>query len=595
MRPMLRTFAIRSAVLTLLLAAIACKAGAVAEKLRPTDPSAAEALGQGACKDVAAGAEPLVVDWKPEARADLEVAMRDGVAVVAYSCDSLKLLTECRIEGSYGFIGMTRKEHVVRLLSADEVRANLPFSQGSIGGELTRGASLDIAMILVGKKRTTWEEPTTGDLVGNGCAGATHYVRGATVGAFVVEMGTAAKARVAAEIFGIGASAGSDSTKSSRTEDGDPGSCEKADPDAPTPPQQCGAPIRLVLAPIAQPKAAKDDAAAAAAAAPVAQRDHACPAGLVFAEGKCTAAANAKAYQCRHDDASECTTQCERGHAGSCGSLGLMHAMGVGAKRDGARAATLLRKGCDGGDANSCVNLGLMTERGDGVAQDAAAAAKLFEQGCDAGIALGCERLGQAVLARDPKRAGALLRQACDGGEDTGCAAAASLLAKSKNGDDRRLALQLHERACAGTVGQSCVEVGRLHEQDTGGAHGILAEQFYRRACVRGVGEGCFDLGRLELPRDPDGAKRSFDAACLRLSQLACAALVVGWGEKRPIVPNVNDKQKLQRGCTAGDARDCARVGLFDAAIGSPLGKANLERACRDRDAFACAIAKRLK
>ena len=50
----------------------ACKAGGVAEKIRPTDPSASEVLGEGSCQGVAAGAEPLVVDWKPEARADLE-------------------------------------------------------------------------------------------------------------------------------------------------------------------------------------------------------------------------------------------------------------------------------------------------------------------------------------------------------------------------------------------------------------------------------------------------------------------------------------------------------------------------------------------
>ncbi|HSN98959.1 MAG TPA: hypothetical protein VLS89_11760, partial [Candidatus Nanopelagicales bacterium] len=134
-----------SLLLLSLPALTSCGPGAAAETIRPNDPTAAEALGEpgGECREVGSTGEPLVVDWKPELRGDLEIAMREGVAVVSYSCEGIKLLKDCRIEGSYGYLGMTKKEQVVRLQNADELRANLPLSGGSIGGELARGSSLD--------------------------------------------------------------------------------------------------------------------------------------------------------------------------------------------------------------------------------------------------------------------------------------------------------------------------------------------------------------------------------------------------------------------------------------------------------------------
>src|SRR5262245_66516470 len=95
-----------------------CGPGGVADKIRPNDPTAAGALGEGDCHDTAKGGEPLVVDWKDEQRGDLEIAMKQGVAVVAYSCQGIKLLPDCKVEGSYGFMGMTKKESVVRLQNA---------------------------------------------------------------------------------------------------------------------------------------------------------------------------------------------------------------------------------------------------------------------------------------------------------------------------------------------------------------------------------------------------------------------------------------------------------------------------------------------
>src|SRR5262249_45972102 len=191
--------------------------------------------GGGTCHDVESYGEPLVVDWKPEQRGDLEVLMKDGVAVVAYSCKGLKLLKDCKVDGKYGFLGMTKKEQIVRLQNGDEVKANLPFAgagiAANIGGEMERGATLDVALILIGKKKTTWAKVAMDDLKGD-CEGATHFVKGATVGAFVMETGSKAQARTAAQLFGAGVSGSSASAKNVRNQDGDPGDCNKSSPDS---------------------------------------------------------------------------------------------------------------------------------------------------------------------------------------------------------------------------------------------------------------------------------------------------------------------------------------------------------------------------
>ena len=190
---------VAAAIASAALAGAGCGGSNVASAVRPETPTAAQAMDQTpeTCGAVAA-AEPLVVDLAPEQRGDLEIAMRSGVAVVAHDCKSLRLLRDCHIAGDYAFMGMTTKQEMIRLESSDEIKANLPLSGAvlvaKLSGELDTGSTLDIALVLVGKRRTTWAKASRSDLVGQ-CDGATHYVRGAMVGAFAMETGS--KARVA--------------------------------------------------------------------------------------------------------------------------------------------------------------------------------------------------------------------------------------------------------------------------------------------------------------------------------------------------------------------------------------------------------------
>ncbi|AKT42873.1 tetratricopeptide repeat protein [Chondromyces crocatus] len=584
-----------------------CGAGAPAEAIRPTAPTSSEALGEAECRDVSEGGEPLVVDWKPDQRGELELAMGEGVAVVAYSCDGIKLLKDCRIDGSYGFLGMTRKEQVVRLQNADELRANLPLSGASLGGELARGSSLDIAMIMIGRAKTTWSAPTEADLQGEGkaCAGATHFVRSATLGAFAVDTGSNAKVRAAAEIFGAGASGGSTSDKQVQSKEGDLKDCAKASPKDGSPPSQCGAPIRLVLQPIVK----KSDAAPAETAqapAEVASTEPTCPKGLVLADGKCMAAASAPAYQCEAKNAEECKSQCAKKHPGSCATLGALYMNGQGIERDPARAAEASKTACDGGEAAGCTQLGILTAEGTGVTKDVAASLQLFEKACNAAEAIGCGRLGRAYLTgdgvtADPARAATLLTQGCEGGDDRSCAAAAPLYASGKGVQaDEARAAAFYKRACDGADAASCDALGQMHETGRGASKNpILASMLYQRGCIRGHGDACANQGRLELAKpggNADAARRAFQQACTWRSAVGCAVLKAVYGENRPVMPDVAQQQALRKSCDSGNTRDCATLGVLSVASGNKAGgKIDLDRACTRGDAWACSVAKQLK
>ena len=583
-----------------------CKPGAAAEGVRPNDPTAAAALGEpsGPCRQVDRRGEPLVVDWKPEQRGDLEELMHDGIAVVTYSCEGIKLLKECKLDGSYGYLGMTRREQLVRLENSDEIRANLPTLGGGLAakmsGELARGSTLDVAMVMVGKRRTTWKDPTKADLQGS-CEGATHFVRSALVGAFVMETGTRAKVRAAAEILGAGAEGQSSSDKSTRNQEGDPKDCSGASPDATKPPAQCGAAVRLELIAIAP--APKDDAKPAAPAPVQAEAPEvACPQGLVLTEGKCAQPAAAASFLCAPDNAAQCAEQCSKGNAGSCVSLAALHASGRGAPKDDAKAFELFKKGCDGGETRGCLGQGQALAAGRGTGKDPQAARPLLDRACKDGVAAGCGALG-ALLAsgeagsKDEAGAVTLLTRACEGGDDVGCGLLGDMLTEGRGAPaDRSKAASFHGRACQGSVLTSCEKAGALRESsnDAVGA-GIL----YRRACYAGLWSGCTGLGRLQQAgkAPPESqAKGSFERACnFGRDSLACAVLKVSYGATIPVI-DVARSQQLQQSCNSGVARDCAASGVFDVASGAKaMGLPKFQRACTMGDAWGCYLQKTVK
>ncbi len=529
--------------------------------------------------------------------------MHDGVAVVSYSCKGIKLLKACHVEGAYGYLGMTKREQVVRLEDADELRANLPLSglkiAGEIGGEMSRGATIDIALITVGKRRTTWQGPTRDDLKGD-CDGATHFVRGASVGAFAVQTGTRAEAKTSVQIFGAGAGGGSSSAKDVNDKEGDPDACGAASPDSATAPPQCGAAVRLELVAIGDSRAKNPPKQAEKPAGeehPAAEAlDEPCPQGLVLIEGKCTAPTEDKPHLCDVNDQADCQKQCDRGHAGSCGALG---AIFQGRTHEYAKALVALKKGCDGGDVRSCVNLGDMTLDGVGTKADPAAAAPLFDKGCTNGDAIGCARLGFLYragngVAHDDARAATLLRKGCDGGQARACGEL-GLMARDGAGiaKDENAATALLRRGCDGGDARSCTKVGELYET----RDPIAASIYYERGCFgadwKESGKSCAGLGRVTQAGPMANEARSKDAymwACNKMNALGCAVLKIAWGDSRPVFPDIQEQMRLQDACNGGNARACATLGVLQVATGNAMGKSTLDRACTMNDQWACAL-----
>ena len=530
-----------------ILAAIvmpACSAGGVGEVVQPTPPTAASALGMAGCEGERYGA-PLIVDWSGDQRVDLEAAMKTGVAVVAYDCKSLRLLRECSLEGSYGFLGTTRNEQVVKLENKDELGANLPTTAGALGikleAEFKRGATLDVALVLIGKQRTTVPRRARPDLQGS-CDGATHFVRGATVGAFAMATGAKGSARAAVEVFKVGVATQSSADKSTTSKGGDFDSCLVATPDAPIPPAQCGAPIRLELVAL--------DAQRQAAAPPLAEgppeddAPSACPRGTVMQEGKCAAPAPGAPRRCAPQDLRDCEVQCDRGGAESCTLLGIAHAYGRGTPKDDARAVALYRKACDGGDARGCNGVGRLVEEGRGAPKDPALALTLYKKACDGGDGRGCMHLGamhaagtatpksDTDAAASWKRAAELYVGACDKGDPSSCDNLGWMVETGRGVDkDERRAAELYRRACGGGSVFGCSNIGAMAQNGRGVEKDERrAVDLYRRACDGDLALGCSNLGAMYqngrgVEKDERRAAELYRKACAGGSETACKVL----------------------------------------------------------------------
>lgn len=474
---------------SVLLAAASC-GGKVAEPVRPKDPTAANALGgpELKCSNEPAFARPLIIDLDAEARMDLEAAMKKGVAIVSFDCASMRVLSNCSLpDTSYEYAGTTRNERVVQMKGLDELKATMPFSAGKLSGEVQSGKTIDIGLVLVGKRSTVVSKVQADHLKG-ACEGATHFVQNASIGAFSMSTGAAGKVAAVAELFNAGASGKSESTRSATTSNGSLEACRTSKDDADAPPQDCRAPLRIELQPIAKLKEAPKDPKKVVAAKEASKDEekkpeakaeaNPCPKGMVWANEKCTkeeVAAASGGFLCDEKKPDECKEQCAKGHAGSCYNYGV-HAKRAGYRDDAASkalaksATSYFQKACDGehpegctelaeaigpkfnekledhleefkksveigkracslGSAWGCTALGFDLKReGSKATFDASAAFRSFLKGCNLGNSLGCREAAEGYIegagtSKNPKKGLDLLLKGCTGGDDDICKA----------------------------------------------------------------------------------------------------------------------------------------------------------------------------
>ena len=569
--------------------------------------------------------EPLIVDWQAEQRGDLEIAMRSGIVVVAYDDKGLKLLPNCRTEGTYGFIGLTRRERVVRLESEYDIQANLPLAglglAARFGGELKRGATLDVAMVMIGQLKTTRTRVAKSELAGD-CAEATHVIRGATVGAFAVDRGSRSKSRAVAEIFGAGGSGGSESSSMMRIVDGRLSDCQSAAPDSIKPPPQCGAMMRLLLATLSQEagEPATPNGSSAPKAIGWSELSDVCGKGLVLVEGKCTPEGQAKskalAYECSYGDVQGCQRQCNANNAKSCRYLALMNirgehvpraANGTPERKNQVLASIgFAGKACAKGDPYGCSLLGIVMEN-----VDEQKALNLYRNACDNGAADGCMFIGLKYLngagglPRDTQRAASFLSRGCEGGSQSACAALGELsLGGQGFPQDLPKASALFERGCQGGDDGGCMGVAMLQEFGLGRPKDIQrAAATYERPCQRqsrgapdctGLGM-LYETGKGVSGKNPSKAAELYRHSCQKGFQIACAFV------RAFIDPNqtvdlsdsgLGSPTKVWQGsCGAGIARHCSFLGVTTLASGrTEQGRALFAKACQLGDDWACTV-----
>lgn len=597
--------------LCLLVVAAGCSP-TVARPAEPPQPVAAESTGRSSVKAVTGASAPLIVDWKPEERADLEEAIHDGVAIVEWSDAGLRLLRSCHLDGEYGYLPVQMKKDLVRLESADEVKANLPLGAagllGKIGGELGHGATLDIAMAMVGKRRTTWHDVTDQDVKGK-CAGASHFVRALLVGAFAMKTGSKTHAAAAVEIFGAGAGGSLASSKDVNRADGKLDACEKATGEEAKPPAQCAAVLRLELEPITKGAAPAPKPAVVEGPRPVdADEAPACSEGMVFREGKCAALVADLPHVCKATDPEDCKVQCSRNDAQSCDQLGVLLANKTPAD---ASINGLFDKACKLGDASGCANLGtrLLSVPGQ---QNPPVAAALFEKACVMGDARGCSVAGDVFwvgmgVPSDGPRAMKSYAKGCEGGDQYACTNLGVIYMGGAKGvtADFAKAAALARRACYGGVSIACGNAGVINELGLGTRQNLsLAVGLFDRACKMDPNE-CYRLAIMlqageGMPANDAEAKKLFAASCKGASQgLAVVSCYLGqklYGSGRTVSPDAYEfmvsMQKTQ--CESGTIRSCTFIGVAEHALGRGAeGAAHLRAACAKNDPWACTLVKR--
>jgi hypothetical protein len=245
----------RRFVALLVVAAIAglspgCKRpGSAAEAIAPA-PSVADATGQSKCGVRKSAAKPLVVEWPSAERAALEAgASRGGLVTVRYEGCEMEVLSTCRAAGIYDYVGLTQKREGVRIRNTDELYAQLPVGAAALEGKLERAGQLNVDMVIVGRKESREHKFNERDLTGR-CDDATHVVTGLTVGAFSFYTGASAEIGAGIKVGNIGAGASSSSNQEVLKQDGNGEACVSSGTMDATPPEGCGALLRVEVVPI---------------------------------------------------------------------------------------------------------------------------------------------------------------------------------------------------------------------------------------------------------------------------------------------------------------------------------------------------------
>jgi hypothetical protein len=208
-------------------------------------------MGDARCSVVASHEAPFVVEWEGSDRAQLESAIRKGIAAVRYGGCQLDVVPGCTAPAAYEYAALTPKKESVEIFDSDELYARFPRGALALEADLERAGSLSVDMMLVGRLEAPSIRVEREQLSGPTCDEATHVVTGLTVGAFRLHTGSKEDIAVDLSLAGDG-SAGAKrlAEREELGSDGDVTACEVASSRDAQPPPGCGALIRIEVVPL---------------------------------------------------------------------------------------------------------------------------------------------------------------------------------------------------------------------------------------------------------------------------------------------------------------------------------------------------------
>jgi hypothetical protein len=223
---------------------------------------------------------PLILEWPAADRASLESRRAAGVVVVRYGGHEMAVLRGCHVAAAYRYVSLTPKEEDVVMRNASELDAAMPIHAVSLEARLEQKQKLEVTMTIVGLYEAGSHPWRAADLQGD-CAGATHVIESLVVGAFELAASAETDVGGGVKVLGAGASAHHDAQREVLDRDGSKQACASTGSGDAAPPHECGALLRVEVAPIEFP-------AGVAGASPAVGRGG-CGPGLVRKGDACVA------------------------------------------------------------------------------------------------------------------------------------------------------------------------------------------------------------------------------------------------------------------------------------------------------------------
>lgn len=201
-------------------------------------------VGQTKCSVGKSQTKPLIVEWPAADRGALEAQKTKGIVAVRYRGCEMEVLRQCSGPSPYAYTPVTPKQDNIRIRDEDELYATIPVYAAKFEGKLRTAGQLSVDMTIVGSFESGLNGLKRSELEGD-CSKATHFISAITTGAFEFAAGGSAEVGAGVEVAGAGAGAKSSAEREVLNRDGYKKACQEATSDDETPPEGCGALLRV--------------------------------------------------------------------------------------------------------------------------------------------------------------------------------------------------------------------------------------------------------------------------------------------------------------------------------------------------------------